>query len=164
ARPLRRALYPRWGEPDAARDSRPDHAPRRPQSAARPPAALERPAACLPIRGPLAPHPPRNAPHGRERAHGPASHVLLERQGRPRARLSLAVAGGGLRGRGEVVSRTGDAVRAARAVSSPPDAVILAVIARAAPERPVLAIDEDRIEGSRGALLEFERVAHFTQL
>src|SRR5215472_1350859 len=39
---------------------------------------------------------------------------------------------------------------------SPADAVILPVVARAAPERAMRAVDEYRIEGPRGALLELE--------
>src|SRR5215467_2227034 len=46
----------------------------------------------------------------------------------------------------------------------PADPVVLAVIARAAPERTVLAVDEDGVDRARAALLELEPVAHAREL
>src|SRR5437868_5212408 len=47
---------------------------------------------------------------------------------------------------------------------SPGDAVVVAVVARAAPEAAVLAIEEDRVDRPGGALADLERVAHLRQL
>src|ERR1043165_6038705 len=46
---------------------------------------------------------------------------------------------------------------------SPADAVVLAVVARAAPERPVRAVEHDGVDRPRGPLLEDLRVPHLAQ-
>src|ERR1051326_6956529 len=45
----------------------------------------------------------------------------------------------------------------------PADAVVLAVVARAAPERPVRAVEHDGVDRPRGPLLEDLRVPHLAQ-
>ena len=45
----------------------------------------------------------------------------------------------------------------------PPDPVVLAVVARPAPERAVRAVDQDGVDRARGAVLERHRVAHAAQ-
>src|SRR5688572_190981 len=47
---------------------------------------------------------------------------------------------------------------------SPGDPVVLAVITRSAPERPVLPVKEDRVDRAGGAVVELEPVAHCAQL
>src|SRR5581483_12035179 len=54
--------------------------------------------------------------------------------------------------------------QAGKTLRLPADPVVLAVIARAAPHRPVCAIDLDSIDGAGAALLEIELVTHLGEL
>src|ERR1041385_7630453 len=51
-----------------------------------------------------------------------------------------------------------------RPARSPRDPVVLAVVARPAPDGAVLPVEQDRVDRPRGALLELEGVPHPAEL
>src|SRR5436305_10099152 len=51
-----------------------------------------------------------------------------------------------------------------RSPPSPPNPIILPIVARPSPEGSVLVVEEDGVDGARGSLFDFDFVAHLLEL